>query len=74
MFASRWHSPPKPGLGVELDHRDVHGGDPVGVHAALHVALEHADADAVEPGEDRSSSDVLPAPGALIRLTTATPA
>ena len=41
-------------VGVELGHRDVQAGQPVGVHRALHVALEHADADAVDPvGEQR---------------------
>ena len=36
-------------VGVELRHRHVQAGEPVGVDRALHVALEHADAHAVEP-------------------------
>ena len=38
-------------VGVELDDRHVQRGEPVGVEAALHVALEHADAHAVEAAE-----------------------
>jgi hypothetical protein len=41
------------GLGVELDHRHVQGGDPVGVHASLHVALEHPGADLVQVRQRR---------------------
>src|SRR4051812_18704571 len=39
-------------IGVQLRHRDVQRRQPVGVVAALHVALEHAGAHAVEPAED----------------------
>ncbi len=54
MFASRWHSPPKPGIGVDLRHRHVQRGEPVGVVAALDVALEHARPHAVEPAAARA--------------------
>ena len=47
MFASRWHSPPNRRRS-ELRHRHVQRGQPVGVERALHVALEHARADAAE--------------------------
>ena len=41
-------------VGVELGHRHMQAGQPVGVHRALHVALEHADAHAVDPvGQQR---------------------
>ena len=49
MLASRWHSPPKPGSVLSWVTGHVQLREPVGVHAALHVALEHADAHAVEP-------------------------
>ena len=61
-------------VGVELDDRHVQRGEPVGVEAALHVALEHADAHVAELAQHPLEHDVLPAPGALIRLTTVTPA
>ena len=63
-------------VGVELRDRHVQQRQPVGVEAALHVALQHARAHAASPrpSSARSSSVVLPAPGALIRLTTVTPA
>ena len=64
MFASRWHSPPKPESVLSWTTGTCRRGDPVGVHAALHVALEHPDAEAVEVrAAPRSSSVVLPAPG-----------
>ena len=65
MFASRWHSPPKPLSVLSCVDRDVQVREPVGVQRALHVALEHADAHAVERRRAgmRSSSVVLPAPG-----------
>ena len=52
MFASRWHSPPKPVDGLQLRHGHVQRGEPVGVERALHVALEHAGADAAEVAQD----------------------
>ena len=64
MFASRWHSPPKPLPVLSCDDRDVQVREPVGVERALDVALEHADAHAAEARPStRSSSVVLPAPG-----------
>ncbi len=48
MFASRWHSPPKLGVGVELRHRHVQRGEAIRVEAALHVTFEDADADLAE--------------------------
>ena len=61
--------------GVELDDRHVQRGQALGVERALDVALEHAPrARSPVSASTRSSSAVLPAPGALIRLTTVTPA
>ena len=75
MFASRWHSPPKPGSVLSCVTGTCRTRQPVGVHAALHVALEHARrARPSSSGSTRSSSVVLPAPGALMRFTTVTPA
>ena len=48
MFASRWHSPPKPAPVCSCVTGHVQRGEPVGVERALHVALEHARADAAE--------------------------
>ena len=62
--------------GVELRHRDVQRRRAGRRPAALHVALEHArprtSVERPSPST-RSSSVVLPAPGALIRFTTRTP-
>ena len=75
MFASRWHSPPKPGVGVELRDRHVQRGQPVGVHRALHVALEHADAHARAGRPPRArAAPSCRRPGALMKFTTRTPA
>ena len=65
MLASRWHSPPKPLPVLSWTTGTCSVGEPVGVEAALHVALQHADAHAVGTGapSTRSSSVVLPAPG-----------
>jgi hypothetical protein len=38
------------GVGVELGHRHVQRGQPVGVHRALHVALQHAHAHSRQVG------------------------
>ena len=63
------------GVGVELGDRHVQAGEAVGVQRALHVALEHARrARRAGSSTTRSSSVVLPAPGALMKLTTVTPA
>ena len=46
-------------VGVELHDRDVQVREPVGVEAALHVALQHADAqvaDAVRRARARAAS------------------
>ena len=51
-------------VGVQLHHRHVQRGQPVGVQAALHVALQHAHAHVAHVAEHASSSVVLPAPGA----------
>ena len=42
----------EPAVGVELRHRHVEAREPVRVEAALHVALEHGDADLVQPAHD----------------------
>ena len=39
------------GVGVDLDDRHMEVRDPVGVERGLHVALEDADAHAVEPAQ-----------------------
>ena len=46
MFASRWHSPPKPLPVLSWTTGTCRLGEPVGVEAALHVALQHAGAHA----------------------------
>ena len=74
MLASRWHSPPKLGIGVDLRHRDVQGGQPVGVHRSL---TSPSSTPTRTPGSSatlRSSRVVFPAPGALMKFSTVTPA
>src|ERR1700759_3384232 len=42
----------EPRAGVDLGHRHVEAPHPVGVHRALDVALEHADADTGQIDDD----------------------
>ena len=48
MFASRWHSPPKPGSVLSWVTGTCSAREAVGVERALHVALEHAGAHAAQ--------------------------
>ena len=76
MFASRWHSPPKPASvlscvdgHVQRTRAGRRRSEP------CDVALQHAGAHAAEVGAARArAAPSCPRPGALMRLTTRTPA
>ncbi len=75
MFASRWHSPPKPASVFSCVDRHVQRRQPVGVHASPpRRPRARRRARPRRSASTRSSSVVLPAPGALMKFTTRTPA
>ena len=63
MFASRWHSPPKPAPVLSWTTGMCSMRQPVGVERALHVALQHADADAVRGPQHALEQRRLARPG-----------
>src|SRR4051794_32878520 len=74
MFASRWHSPPKPGSVLICATGTC---SPASRSASALPCTSPSSTPArtpSRPASARSSTEVLPAPGALMRLTTATPA
>ena len=72
MFASRWHSPPKPAPVLSWVTGTCSEREPVGVERALDVALEHARrARRRGRAAPAPAATVLPAPGAPIRFDDA---
>ena len=75
MLASRWHSPPKPGIGVQLGHR-ARAGWPGGRRRASPGRRPRARRRARPAGRRRRAraASSCRRPGALMKLTTLTPA